>query len=252
MTKNKTIVVLVAGTLLFVSVNYSSYIREKFIVFPLAVKSTIVSIADKFSKEYKAFFDQKKKILQLEKELLNCKKTALLSTAFASKLNHLLEESKLRKYDPDLHFVRAVSYVKLGDFSKMWIDFPNFDSSLVYGLIYKGFAAGIVEEQDAKPIARLLTNEKTMFSVAIGEKKHLGVLFGGKYYLEVKYIPTYAQINRGDEVVTSGNDSLFYEGIKVGKVIDVQTNNLYKMAIIKPYIEIKNPDFFYVVDVNTK
>ena len=119
-------------------------------------------------------------------------------------------------------------------------------------MIYKGFAAGIVDEQDAKPVARLLTNVKTMFSVAIGKKKHLGVLFGGKHYLEIKYIPTYAKINRGDEVITSGNDNIFYEGIKVGKVVNVQTNNLYKMAVVKPYIRINNPDFFYVVDVNTK
>ncbi len=252
MTKNKTLAFLIAGTLLFVSVNYSSYIREKLISVPLAVKSAIVGFSDKLTKQYNAFFDQKKKILELEKELKECKKTALLSTAFASKLNHFLEESKLQKYDPDLHFVRAVSYVKLGDFSKMWIDFPKFKPSLVYGLMYKGFAAGIVEEQDGKPLARLLSNTKTMFSVAIGEKKHLGVVFGGIHYLEVKYIPAYAEVNRGDEVITSGNDNIFYEGIKVGEVIEVQTNNLYKMAIIKPYIEIRNPDFFYVVDINTK
>ncbi|RUM67977.1 MAG: rod shape-determining protein MreC [Sulfurospirillum sp.] len=243
-------VALIAG-ILYISINYSPDIREKVLSLPLAIKSYILHKKENITKKFTTLINQKKQITALQKELKICQKTATLSVAFASKLNHFLEEKGLAPYEPGLYPVQALSYVTLGDFSTMWLDFPDYNQTLIYGLLYKGFAAGIVDEKEGKPIGRLLNNPKMIFSVEIGKKKHLGVVFGDKDFLRIKYIPSYADIQVGDEVVTSGNDNIFYEGVKVGEVVHVRTTTLYKMALVKPYIELNNPEFFYAVDVHT-
>lgn len=252
MSKHKILYFVGLGLILYVSINFSSPLRDHVLGFSNHIKKNLVSFVDKVHSEINTFFNQKEKILSLQKQLQKSEKTAQLSVAFAAKLNHFLDESKLQHYDPDLYFSQVISYVKLGDYTKLWIDFPGFKPNLIYGLLYKGYAAGIVENQDGRPMARLLGDPQMMFSVVIGKEKYLGVLFGNSPNLDVKYIPTYATVKKGDEVTTGGNDNIFFEGIKVGKVIRVESNNLYKSAIVKPYATIKNPDFFYVVDVNTK
>ncbi len=252
MTKNKLLLVLILGTVLYLSINFTPMIRERVVALPLAIKTYIIHTNKRVQQQVNSFFHQKEKIITLENALNKCSAQAQLSVAFASRLNHLLEESKLHKYDPRLILVEGLSYVKLGDFSRLWLDFPDFNSSKIYGLLYKGFAAGVVDAEDGHPVARLLSNDKILFSVKIGKNGDLGVAFGGKEFLSVKYIPSYALIRIGDEVITSGNDNIFYEGIKVGKVVAIESYNLYKMAIVKPYALLHDPDFFYAVDTGIK
>ncbi len=251
MIKNRLLLAALIGIILYISVNFSAAVRAKVISFPLAVKSYILHQQKSITEKFTTLFNQKEQIIALQKELKTCQKTATLSVAFASKLNHFLKENGLQPYEPGLYPVQALSYVKLGDFSMMWLDFPDYNHTMIYGLLYKGYAAGIVDEKNGKPIARLLSNKKMIFSVEIGKKKHLGVVFGEKDFLRVKYIPSYANIAIGDEVVTSGNDNIFYEGVKVGEVVHIQTTSLYKMALVKPYAELNQPEFFYAVDVHT-
>jgi rod shape-determining protein MreC len=251
MIKNKFLLAVLIGVVIYISINFSPKIRTVVLHIPLAIKSNILKTKDRITKQIDMLFNQKKQIEALRQELKVCQKNAALSVAFASKLNHFLEENELQTYEPNLTLVQGISFVKLGDFSKMWLDFPDYDRSQIYGLLHKGYAAGIVDEQDGKPIARLLSNKKMIFSVEIGEKKHLGVIFGDKDFLKVKYIPSYADVEIGDEVITSGNDNIFYEGIKVGEVVHIRTTNLYKMALVKPYVELNKPEFFYAVDVHT-
>jgi len=73
--------------------------------------------------------------------------------------------------------------------------------------------------------------------------------FGHDNLLEIKYIPNYENPKIGDEVITSGNDNLFYEGIKVGKVIAVEKKDMYKIATLKPYANPKDAQFLYAVEV---
>ncbi len=252
MIKNKFVLALLVGVILYISINFTPAIRTEVLRVPHAIKSYLFQLKQKITGEIDTLFNQKKRIEALQKELAVCQKTATLSVAFASKLNHFLKENDLQEYRPNLYLVHGLSYVKLGDFSKIWLDFPRYDHTRIYGLLYKGYAAGIVDEEDGRPIARLLNNKKMIFSVEIGEKKHLGVVFGNRDFLNVKYIPSYADVQVGDEVITSGNDNIFYEGVKVGEVVHVQTTNLYKMALVKPYAELNRPEFFYAVDVHTE
>ncbi len=252
MIKQKGLFLLGLGFIIFLSVNFSHNLKENILDFSNKIRTNIVQTVSNIKIQTQTFFHQKEQIIHLQKQLEKSEKRAQLSVAFAAKLNHFLDEYKLKEYDPDLHLTQVIGYVKMGDFTKLWLDFPSFKKNQIYGLLYKGYAAGIVDSQASKPMARLLGDTKMMFSVAIGKDKHLGVVFGNTPNLYVKYIPSYASIKIGDEVITSGNDNIFFEGIKVGKIIHVESNNLYKSALIKPYAQIKNPNFFYVVDVNTQ
>lgn len=251
MIKNRLVLIATIGIILYMSVNFSAVVREKVISFPLSIKSYILRQQENIITEFTTLFNQKKQILVLQEELKTCQKTATLSVAFAAKLNHFLKENGLQPYEPGLYPVQGLSYVKLGDFSMMWLDFPEYNRTMIYGLLYKGYAAGIIDDKNGKPIARLLTNNKMIFSVAIGKGKHLGVAFGEKDFLRVKYVPSYSNIAIGDEVITSGNDNIFYEGVKVGEVVHIQATNLYKTALVKPYAELNQPEFFYAVDIHT-
>ncbi len=250
MIKNRLLLAFAVVVIIYISLNFSPVIRQKLLVFPMRIKTYILDTVTDIHHQINAFYAQKEKILLLEKELEIAQKNAALSVAFASRLNHFLEENKLEEYHPYLTLVRGLSYVKLGDFGRLWLDFPGFDPDKIYGLLYKGYAAGIVDNEDGYPMARLLSDEKMVFSVAVGEKKHLGVAFGGKHFLSVKYIPTYAEIKVGDEVITSGDDNIFYEGIKVGEVVKIEVYNLYKMAVVEPYAQLHDPEFFYAVDAH--
>ena len=250
MTKSRFLLLGGVALLFYISVHFSAPVREKVLSLPLHVKTLFLSTVDSFKAKIDTFYQQKQKIAQLEKELASSRKNALLSVAFASKLNHLLEECNLTAYRPHLRPVRALSYVTLGDFGRVWLDFPDYNRSKIYGLLFQGYAAGIVDEENGYPMARLLRNPKMVFSVAIGKKRDLGILFGGKDFLSVKYIPSYADVHLGDEVITSGHDNIFYEGVKVGEVVDIQVYNLYKMAIVKPYALLHDPEFFYAVDAH--
>jgi rod shape-determining protein MreC len=143
----------------------------------------------------------------------------------------------------------VIAYEELDNPFRMWIEYPNFDRNRSYGLVHKGFTAGIVYSKFDKALAHLQLDKRVVFSVLIGSDKLLGVLFGNEKNLLIKYIPAHANVKIGDEVVTSGSDNLFYEGIKVGKVVEIKTKNIYKIAIVEPYMKVKKPNFFYIVDL---
>ncbi len=252
MIKNKFFLAVLLGAILYISVNYTPVLRQQALTLPLQIKHYFLHVKERMTRQAETFFSQKAKIAELKTALEKCTPQAQLSTAFASRLNHFLEESRLKKYDPRLILVQGLSYVKLGDFSRLWLDFPDFNSSKIYGLLYRGYAAGIVDAEAGHPVARLLSNDKMVCSVRIGAQGDLGVLFGGKTFLSVKYIPSYAEIKRGDEVTTSGNDNIFYEGVKVGKVVAIESYNLYKTAAVEPYARLHDPHYFYAVDTRSE
>jgi len=156
----------------------------------------------------------------------------------------------LTSYNPNLKLSRVISYEELDNPNRVWIEFSDFDKNRSYGLIHKGFTAGVIYTKEDKPLAHMLLDKRVVFSVLVGSNRLLGVAFGNEKNLLIKYIPSDEEIYIGDEVITSGSDNLFYEGIKVGKVISITTKNIYKIATVEPYMKVKKPNFFYVVDVN--
>ena len=63
--------------------------------------------------------------------------------------------------------------------------------------------------------------------------------------LLIKYIPIWAEITNGDEVITSGMDNIFFEGLKVGTITEVTNLADMKIATVKPYVNVLKKKYFY-------
>jgi len=250
MPKNKIVLGLFFVTLLFLSLNNLNPFKNQVLNVSNGIKLFFINQYDRISGNIQRHFRQKEQIKALEKELDLLRVPAELSSTFATKLNQLLDEANLTSFDPKLKLSRVISYQELDNPYRVWIDFADFDKNKSYGLIHKGFTAGVVYARADKPLAYLQLDKRVVFSVLVGENRLLGVAFGNEKNLLIKYIPSDKEIHIGDEVITSGSDDLFYEGIKVGKVVSITTKNIYKIATVKPYMNVKKPNFFYVVDVN--
>lgn len=215
-----------------------------------SLKFTYQNIQDSLVTSYEKFINQAETIESLQGINKKLQKENIVLTAFAAEVINL---SKLKKYDydtnPTVQTVRTISYAALPDFNKIWIDFSEFESTKLYGLIHNGATAGIVVKKNGSSALALLNGDiKCSYAVYIGNKKIPGVAIGKRSDLMVvKYIPIWANIKIGDEVVTSGLDEIFFEGVKVGKVNKILTKNAYKEVELIPYYDSIKPDFFYVV-----
>ena len=250
MPKNRVVLGVFFIASLFLSFNYSNPFKSQVLSVSNGVKLFFIEQYDRVSGNIQRHFRQKEQIKSLQKEVETLRSPAQLSTLFATKLNQFLDEANLTSYNPSLNLSRVIAYEELDNPFRMWIDHPSFDKNRSYGLVHKGFTAGIVYPKFNKPLAHLQLDKRVVFSVLIGSDKLLGVLFGNEKNLLIKYIPSQAEINIGDEVITSGSDNLFYEGIKVGKIVDIKIKNIYKIATVEPYMKVKKPNFFYIVDLN--
>lgn len=208
-------------------------------------RNTITSI----SQNYDEHFNQQNTIIELRKQLHLYEESHLILHQVATELNALFVESNSSfEVNPNVELVRTISYVKFGDINKVWIDTPPFDPSKVYGLVHKENVAGIVVMRDNRPMALLNGALKSSYAVYVGKNKAPGIVHGlNTKELIVEFIPTWIKIKEGDEVVTSGLDYLFFPGLKVGKVISVQQSQGYQNAIIKPYYNASNPDYFHLI-----
>ena len=250
MPKNRVVLGVLFIALLFLSFNYSNPFKIQVLSVSNGVKLFFIEQYDRVSGNIQRHFRQKEQIKSLQKEVEALRSPAQLSTLFAAKLNQFLDEANLTSYNPSLNLSRVIAYEELDNPFRIWIDIQDFDKNRTYGLIHKGFTAGLVYSKFDKPLAHLQLDKKVVFSVLIGSNKLLGVLFGNEKNLLIKYIPIHSDIKIGDEVITSGSDNLFYEGIKVGKIIDIKTKDIYKVATVEPYMKVKKPNFFYIVDLN--
>ena len=190
---------------------------------------------------------QKEEIARLKAENQNLQKSAVLSIAFAAKLNDILKEHKAKEYQPNVALVRTIGYANLNDYGKVWLDFEDFNSSRIYGLLSQGYVAGIVIANDGHPQGLMVSDPKAIFAVYVGNQKMQGVTQGNRKEILVRYISQWLQPQVGDEVVTSGLDGIFFEGIKVGVVTQVMEEESSKTVVVKPYIEPHIPSYMHVI-----
>ena len=158
-----------------------------------------------------------------------------------------LEHSSLQTLS-SVELVRTIAYVRMGDTNRLWLEMPSFDPSRVYGLLYRGYVAGIVVAKNNAPMALLNGDVKSSYAVSIGSSQAPGIVRGNNARrLIVDFIPTWIPIYVGDEVVTSGLDLIFFSGLKVGKIVSISRASGYQTAIVEPYFYAKNPTYFHVI-----
>ena len=195
------------------------------------------------------YFFQASEIEELKEKISHYEKNHLVMQGLATEIHDLYKlKSSTLQTKPNIELVRTISYEKFGNFNRLWLEVPEYNSSKIYGLTYKEFVAGIVINKNTRPLALLNKDIKSAYSVYVGNESAPGITHGNNNNnLIVNFIPTWFKIMPGDEVMTSGLDNIFIKGLKVGKVLSVTSSQGYQNAIIEPYYKTNEPSYFYMI-----
>jgi len=248
--KREVLGIFILFVILFsIAFSFSTGLQSPILSLTNSIKNSYHDTTSSIAQSYDEHFSQQETILQLRKKLKLYEESHLLLHQVATELNALfVENNSSFKVNPHVELVRTISYMKFGDINKVWIDTPPFDSSKVYGLVHKENVAGIVVMKEDRPMALLNGALKSSYAVYVGKNKAPGIVHGlNTKELIVEFIPTWIKINEGDEVLTSGLDHLFFPGLKVGKIVSIERAQGYQNAIIKPYYNASNPDYFHLI-----
>ena len=208
------------------------------------IKLNINKIETNISEELSSL---KSKSLQIEK-LKNENRFLKNKIVYLDSLVYNCKDLKKLIKDSNLTLAKTISYAALPDFSMIYIDYKP-KGKFPKGLVYNNLAAGIVVKSTGDySLALLNSNKKTSYTVYIldGNNSVPGIFYGK--IDTVKYIPKFKNIKKGDLVITSGLDGIFYKGVKVGIIKNIKETNLYKEAKIKLFYNDLEPNYFYVVD----
>ena len=243
-------IIILLSAFVFVSFRYSTEARHIIGGLNTKILAAYVDMKMDLQNRIDEHLSQQEEIKRLRAENQMLQKSAVLSIAFASKLNDLLKEHNSTSYHPSVTLVESIGYTNLNDYGKVWLKFDEFNQSKIYGLLQQGYAAGIVVENDGHPQGLLLSDPKALFAVYIGNQKMQGVAQGNRKEVLVKYISQWLQPQIGDEVVTSGLDGIFFEGVKVGTVTAVIDEESSKTVVVKPYATTHVPSYMHVIMKN--
>lgn len=228
---------------------YTNTIQGPFITLVNGIKSTYFNTTTYISEGIEEHFYQQDTIQELREKNKLYEKNHLMMHQFANELNALFDENNSSfKLNPHVALVRALSYAKFGDTNKVWLQMNDFNTSKIYGLVHQELVAGIVISRHNKPLALLNGDVKSSYAVYVGDENAPGIVHGNNgQNLVLDFIPTWMKIKVGDEVITSGLDQLFFKGLKVGKVISISQAQGYQNAIIAPYFDATQPEYFHVI-----
>jgi len=238
------IIVLIVGALY-----YNHTIQSPIISSLNAIKISYHNINQSIKHSFDEHFFQADTIQDLRQDLLKYENNHLVMQELASEIHDLYQENHSPlKINTNVELVRTISYEKFGNFNRLWIEVPDYNSSKIYGLAYKELVAGIVISKNGRPLALLNQDIKSAYAVYIGTKNAPGIVHGNNdNLLIINFIPAWFKINNGDEVVTSGLDNIFIKGLKVGRVLSVTTAQGYQNAIIEPYYKSNDPSYFHMI-----
>lgn len=245
--KSKIFSILVLSFLVFISFYYGDVIKRNVLnLNSIALEyfsQSLTFIKHKFDEH----FNQAQEIRKLRERNLELEKNNIYMKNFSNELNNILSDKNSSFYYPSVNLVKAISYVQISDYHKVWLDILDYKDK-VKGLIYNGYTAGIVVEKNGRAMGLLQGDEECVFSVYVGKDQAPGIAHGKNDYILVKYIPKWLGIKINDRVYTSGLDEIFFSGIPVGEVFKIEEEGAYQNAYIKPYVKVKVPSYFYMVE----
>lgn len=245
--KSKIEFIIIIVCLITASIYLNDRVRSFFLLGTEYIINEISSLEQSIENTISEHFFQAEEIRALRALNAKLEHEASLTSTYAYELNNFLEDKNSSKYEPNVSLVKALSYESIGDYNKIWLDFKDFNSSNVYGLIKDAKTAGIVTSKANKPLAILQTDPECVFSVFIGKNKIAGIANGNYKNIKVKYIYQWLNPKVGDKVYTSGLDGIFFPGILVGKVLKIEEKDFYKSAIIEPDNKLNIPSYLYAI-----
>ena len=226
------------------------------------ITNTLLNIINPIKQNYKAFTQeiedkgqsylfQKEAIEKLSKENRILRKRLLEQTHYIKQVKDIYEVlprlSKLPVHN--IALTSTISYVKLNSFSQIILTKPkNLTEKKIYGLMQDSVVAGIARLKNNQLYGYLTSDPKCRFSVFVGQEQAPGIAIGmEKNNMIVKFIPKWHKIKKGDKVLTSGLDNIFFAGLPVGIVTKVDVHSAYKVAYIKTYADVFHPKVFFLI-----
>lgn len=247
--KNKIRYLLIVSFLLFMSFYFGGFVKKGVLGVNDRVIEQYCSAKNAVIDAINEHFNQVEEIrlLRAKNEALE-QSSALLST-FANQLNMILEDKNSTLYYPQISLVKAISFVQISNYTKIWLSFSGaLAGTRNQGLIFQGYTAGIAVVKDGRLMGILQGDEDCTFSVYVGKKKIPGVAQGRNGRVVVKFIPKWEKINVGDEVLTSGLDEIFFSGVPVGRVVSVLSGDMYQSVELETFAKINIPSYMYLIE----
>lgn len=243
----------------FVSLKLGSELHAQTLSLSDYVKKIFWNSFETITSSWNEYFNQVQTIRELRERLQDDEVRKIKNLALESEnriLRNTLEGYESVNDDIENHLVRVLSYVQLGNYERVWLEhsLPNVDDGAIFGLVFDNMVAGIAVGTQGRLMGIFNGDSNSVYSVYIGENKAPGIINAtrGKQLLVANYIPQWIEINIGDEVVTSGLDGIFFEGIKVGQVSSIRTSREYYIVEIKPYLNIYDLHYVWLVDLRFK
>lgn len=218
----------------------------------LPVQSKIYESADKV-KEIKSAIYSYKNILdeneKLKKENMELKLIATINESIKeenSRLTKLLEMKETNKAVKNLKFARVIFRDANNINSKFYVDLGEkngIEKNMI--VIYNDFLVGRVSEVfENYSMVTMITDSKARISVK-SSNNLLGIAEGSDSgNAEMYFQPSTFEENLeiDEEIITSGISDIYPEGLRVGKIqeIDKSENNIFKSIKIKPEFESKD------------
>jgi rod shape-determining protein MreC len=227
------------------------------------ITNTLLNIINPIKQNYKSFTQeiedkghsyllQQESIEKLSKENRILRKRLLEQTHYIKQVKDIYEVlprlSKLPVHN--IALTSTISYVKLNSFSQIILTKPKrLSEKKIYGLMQDSVVAGIARLKNNQLYGYLTSDPKCRFSVFVGKEQAPGIAIGmEKNIMIVKFIPKWHKIKKGDKVLTSGLDNIFFAGLPVGIVTKVDIHSAYKVAYIKTYADVFHPKVFFLIE----
>ncbi len=248
--------IIFIATVFFLSMQISKEVHSKILYLSDGIKIGILNLNQNILNVITRHFNQAEQIKHLTNELKNKEGLQYSLNSLKHEHSQLLVSLQTDNFNlPSFHLVRTLSYVRLNDYTKVWLqnrDTNSFNATenKIFGLVTNNQVAGIAIFENNRLTGFLNGDEQCNYSVFVGENKTPGV---AKYDTNkgfiVDYIPLYPKIKVGDIIQTSGYDGIFYSEIDVGKVQSIEERQGYQIAIIQPFLN-KVSQFYWLIDTN--
>jgi len=226
------------------------------------IEGTILNSINPLKQSYQKFtqdIENKSKSYIFQTETIErlSKENRILRQRMLEQLHYLNQIKNIYNVLPDLKkfpensisVSETISYVKLNSFSQIILTKPkDLKEDNLYGLIQGTVVAGVASIKNNQLYGYLTSDDKCRFSVFIGKEKAPGIAIGmSRDKMIVKFIPKWHNVKKGDKVITSGLDKIFFSNVPVGIVTEIEVQSAYSVAYIKPYTNALNPKTFFVI-----
>ena len=237
------------------------YLFLNFLIFFYCGHNNIkINLGDKIYSNLKFFFITS--IFKIKNQYRSLKIYIASINSLKHKLENLEKENNLLKVKiilknsennlPDIKYIKAdvVASSMSKEEDSIFIN-RGLNSGVCEGdgvISDKGIVGIVVRAYANYSKVLLLTDIRFNIDVIL-KKTHLkGLLSGnGRDLCRVKYLPLTEKIDIGEIVLTSGFSGIFPLNLPVGKVIDIKKNNLYKIAIVEPFINKNKIEKVYII-----